>query len=869
VMVVDSEEVSEIIKEHPEYTVRDENGRIEELVAKFTGEYGKSIKEGKGSLSDFSREVIDFIDGKSKVVPENVRKIIEKITKRGLANMTNESLMRIIADLYAIRKYGRTAQMAKEYDRKVKNEAIAGRIRDEIKAPPELTAAEKTPEYEKKKKRFDWMKSYGYALMSAEQIIEKVAGKNSVLMEKVFKPMYLAARNEITAKKGVKKFLEETYGKQIAEMRTAPYMSVVVQDENGKEIRVPLTVEQAMHWYAYSVNPHQREWLLASISENRESAEAQLDTVIAGLDPKYKDMVKAQWDYYASNQYDRMNPVYRREHNTDMPQSSYYMPLGGLGGTRSFVDDDVEVRKSRPGTQKGMTISRTDAVRKMAHYRYFDTIIPNMMASEHYIAFNDAVKDVASVMSNEGVTKKLEAHSEYAKKNLEDWVKTMATGKVEQNDDGLSKMIYGLTQIFAAYQLGLKATTWALQLTALPRGLAYTPRKYGLQAVGEAVRNHKKMFEAIDALSPFMETRTDNWDMAVTEWREHEEMKKIFNEKNFGAGYRAVKDFFMDMIGYLDKKVAGVVWYAKYLEVMDKTGNQEKAVYAADKAVRDTQQGGGLINSSKFERGPIWTKAFTQFMSENRKTLQMVYDYAQQFKNMDNKQRASVMAMAFIAPNVVAWFVRNGLKPDDPEEIINQSVQTVTSGLPMIGSVVGVGMQAVFDKGVEFATGIKKERPKYETRPSYAPAFTSIFDAYAKLIEDPTVQNAIDFGLIFVPAGKQFSRAINAGRIILEEDKAKNITEEGNEKLGKNEPVETSGFKRRLKYFVYSERSANKDWYFIKENIGNKNENIRNKARKMKESMSPQEKTRYNNFVTRLKMESREKSMKKNEEQKK
>ena len=338
-------------------------------MAKFSGEYGKSIKQGQGSLSDFSREVIDFIDGKSKVVPESVRKPIERIVKTGLARKSNNDLLKVIRDLYAIKKTGRTSQMVKEAQKKIENGFIAAEIASEIKPGKKLTAAELTPDMKKKLKP-GFMSKFAYGLMSPEQVIEKATGrKDSAFRKHIYDPMYNAAKEEIKGNEKVGKFLKETYGNEIAKMRKDSYIEVKVQNEDGDIISTPLTVEQAMHWYAYSVNPHQREWLLASINSNREAAEAQLDSVINGLDEKYKDMVRKQWDYYDNYQWQRMNPVYQNEHNTDMPRSTNYMPLSGLGGAKSFVTDDVEMRNmARPATRKDMTISRTDAVKAMKDY---------------------------------------------------------------------------------------------------------------------------------------------------------------------------------------------------------------------------------------------------------------------------------------------------------------------------------------------------------------------------------------------------------------------------------------------------------------------------------------------------------------------
>ena len=108
--------------------------------------------------------------------PESVRKPIERIVKTGLAGKSNGDLLQIIRDLYAIKKTGRTSQMAKEAQKKVERGFIAAEIASEIKPGKKLTAAELTPEM-KKKLRPGFMSKFAYGLMSPEQVIERATGR--------------------------------------------------------------------------------------------------------------------------------------------------------------------------------------------------------------------------------------------------------------------------------------------------------------------------------------------------------------------------------------------------------------------------------------------------------------------------------------------------------------------------------------------------------------------------------------------------------------------------------------------------------------------------------------------------------------------
>ncbi|MFA5346011.1 MAG: hypothetical protein WC315_07050 [Candidatus Omnitrophota bacterium] len=777
-------------------------------------------------IEELGSDVIEWIEEGKEEVPASVQRLVKSLASTGLEGKTNRQLLSIINNLRALRTTGRTVKMIEEQKEKARINNAANKISEavirntkEAKKTPIQKAVGSVQESEKRR-RLGFLKNAGniiYSALDTETILERIAGTrgDSTLKREVFDPAYRAT---VAEKKGIKetlqKFRERYKDVDIRQANHDAFMDIEIEayDKNGdivKELK-PLTFNEGMYFYAMSMNDSQREaliWTLVrpaqekdfpnrdAFKEQREDindakrkiAEAVIDTVVNALPENYKQHVREQWKYYKDEQYQKINPEYSRVHGIDMPQEDFYFPIRRnaeyIGNSVDF--DLMERLGYRQAKVDGrFTKSRMSSRSPLKNFDYFGTVIDNMLQVEHYAAFNAPINNIRRVLNQVDVRESIKNFNPEAWNKINDWIKSLAYGRVDYGsfDDTLSKTIKTIRQNSAIFQLGFKAVSIMIQSGSYFRGMSGVGFKNAVKVWGElakAIYQGKgvEFFKEIDNLSPIMEAREGDSEQILQEWFESGIADKILKTEKAGQKLRSIA---MKPMSAYDKFLAAMIWKAKFNEVISKgdfANEQEatgKAVYEADKVVRRTQSGGGLLASTAMHRGPEWQRIYTQFASDSIKGFNMLTGFFDHFKEMAPGEKIAIIAYGFILPAIIANLVRSGFRPpwDEPEEVVQETVRSFSDGLPIFGTIFDVAATV----GTDWMKRLrgKPQDTWYDMITSVsAPVFGPITD-----ITEGIKEGALDekwwklvrgVGAITgIPGGAQLTRIVKEGKISLE-----------------------------------------------------------------------------------------------------
>jgi len=310
-------------------------------------------------------------------------------------------------------------------------------------------------------------------------------------------------------------------------------------------------------------------------------------------------------EYFDNDQYERMNPVYRREHFIDMPKEKNYWPIRGLKLSGKQTSMEAE-NNFRAGVAKGMTKGRINSAAEFKELDFFGILVPALEEAEHYIAFNDAVRETGRLLNHKTVSMALEQRHPRMKRALEQFLKTAAQGTEPTQDDPLTNGLMAIKRNYTVAALGINLLTMMKQLdsivqaTVRVKGGYYRVPMAFLERMNPAVWGERDKF--IMGKSAFMRHRAQSVEAKLDELVKSKGLMGTVREKSMYFTQGA------------DMAVVKTAWLAQY-EV------EYNRVFAGEykKALAEVGAGGGgdyIIGaggeSQSTGRGEVINKQFNE-----------------------------------------------------------------------------------------------------------------------------------------------------------------------------------------------------------------------------------------------------------------
>jgi len=683
-----------------------------------------------------------YIENPNRAMDSAIANDLRKTFKATLNDMDNDQLRQVVKNINEIKIDGYTKKQREETE---KQEMLA---EDAEKAVKEIEAITDPPEYKsgfKKsvegRKRRNWLKKFAWDHVRPERMNDLLVGYNedSVFKRNVFDKILEAEEAQlVNTEVAVKEFQKIHAGIDVAKALSEPYMELTYEtvDDTGKGLKekIQLTLNQMMFIYANSKNPGNRSHLYGS-----GIYDSVIEEVLDKLPAKHRKSVDDMIDYFDNTQYDRVGAVFAREHDVDMPKEHNYFPISNLQTDRAenAVAADLLARftSRQASIKKGMTKSRVNSKAAFAELDYFGTTVKSIRQSEHYIAYNDIVRDVNQFLNKTEVKKAMDDRNTEYSLQLNDWLRAAAYGRIGASENVLDQASDWLRNKYMTYALGFNLITVAKQPASFFQGskevnkgaLAHSIRKY---ATG---RSAQEAF--VKEKSVMMRNRATSYEREMAEMAEKKlipealgisksELKQMkqdgtpINEKTLLQRTKMAKDkavdalekvreFSMSFITKADMMTTTILWYGKYHEVMAKSGNEKTAIKAANSVIRRTQPMGGLVHLPAIYRGNGLARAYTVFTNQLNQDANMLIDYKQTTGKRDIGQNLLHASLLALLPATYMYWISSALRPpwEDPEGFAKFFVSQFTGGFAIGNRMVDSVMMGITNATIKARGG--------------------------------------------------------------------------------------------------------------------------------------------------------------------
>jgi hypothetical protein len=679
---------------------------------------------------------------------------IVAMSKQNVAEMSNDQLVRVLADIENIKRDGRTAWFDRQVKRKAEREQKARAAAAEVmragnvKLPQtkaHLALQPKPSGWDKivrgikgieksnldPKRMFQWMAgTYSEAGRRDRSILEteiherlRTAYYNETdayrstaeTIRKIFEPV-LKQPDALTKKYTVTgdfytfnhDFSEEEKQewdwlndmwpseRSTQEQQRFDELKSYMKDGRAEASSVDLSLEGLMFVYANSLNPGNRAHLYGTgwTDETIDKAEALLPSAA-------REAVDKLIKFYDEEQYFRLNNVFRSMFDIDMPRVEHYFPISNIASSKAetaIAADQIQRYSARAGVNRGFTKMRMESKAPFRRMSFFHTVFDNAQKVEHFIAMAQELRDAQQFVRQRDLALALQQRDEHFDTPgwVDDFLKRMAYGKTKNTESGLDKFADFVRFNYTTYLLGFNPRTWLKTVGNIPVAMKYVAPSQISRSAYDLITDYKDLRAMALEKSPLMRMRENGYEREVQELREKFADKEMFG---FAKGHAEdIRRFSMAGISTLDRINSTIVWVAAYRQQLAKTADEATAVRLADEAVENAIPGGGLISYSNAQVAPgALNRSFTMFTSDMVKIFNAAYETMHQIPKDGWEhlpEKAWEIALLSIIPATWMYLVDHGLDPrrlkDDPEGVISYALSQLWGGMGAVGQLLDV-----------------------------------------------------------------------------------------------------------------------------------------------------------------------------------
>jgi hypothetical protein len=326
-----------------------------------------------------------------------------------------------------------------------------------------------------------------------------------------------------------------------------------------------------------------------------------------------------------------------------------------------------------PQPAKGFTMARTEYNRPlMLDLRSLSQHLDKVLLFSH---MTNPARDVRKLLTRKTVSQPLDRIQPAAIESmLQPWLQRSAQQVVEYPIVGAGKWARVPSVIRARAGMALmfaNVSNAIQQVTGLSSAAVRVKPAFLMRSLAQYITHPVKFSQAVWAASPYMDDRAKN-EVAVM----NEQMQAILIQP---STYEKVKDWSMRHAYFLqtalDNVLSPIVWTGAFNQALAEGMSDADAVRFADGTVRQTQGSTLPEDVSRFETGPAYARAFTQFVgyfnmvaNTNATALKQI---AGEVGLKKGAGRAfSVVMLGLLAPIWMAEAIALAFKggPDDEDE---------------------------------------------------------------------------------------------------------------------------------------------------------------------------------------------------------
>lgn len=391
----------------------------------------------------------------------------------------------------------------------------------------------------------------------------------------------------------------------------------VFEHADGKRRRIEMTRSEMRKRYMELQDESLRDTLFDP--KGNGYTQAIENAVLAELAPVDLQIAEAQLDFY-DNYYNRINEVYRRIYNVNLPKISRYSPI------RRQVFDNASVGEFLQGiTMQGSTApkgtkSRTASRAPLKQQGDFEVLLSHTYEMEYFVAFAEKVNYMRRLFGDRDIQKQIsdnagESFLKSINRDLEYFARKGNEVSV-LGEQSLRTLVrnFGFAQLAAKPQIGLK------QLTSFPAFIKGVKTADFTAGLVEFAANPRKALSVLKE-SDFFSQRGIDIDRDFSD---------IVNDKsklNFLGRRPGILKFLMLPIQLGDKGAIAIGGYAHYKAKLKAGATHEQALRSFELLANRTQQSSDIDQLSELQRSnSVISRLLTQFMSSPNALARAEYE---------------------------------------------------------------------------------------------------------------------------------------------------------------------------------------------------------------------------------------------------
>ena len=667
------------------------NRRLKEYLDFYTSDTNVSREEVKRTMAWFH-------NNPESEMPDRVKRDIVNLFKQNIKSMPTMELVQVLRDIEEIKSRGylkrRLEKVLEERNRRLTTSMITKEIGTDTR-----TAASRIKR-DNESQISHLAKKYWWGNWSAERIIESLTnsfGKSSTLKSKIFEPIRKAALNKLETYPTTVKELKAIHaGINLADAMDQKALIEVTlishqSDGTNKTEEIGINLDEAMFVYAHSQNSGGMNHLVPTYGEEG------IKQIIKALPKEYKAVVDRMIDYFDTKMYPRLNAVFKRLHQVDLPKEPRYFPIQNLESNRAenaLMTDLLARHGNRIGVKLGAIRSRSNAKNAFNRASYFKTIQKHIRDTEHYLSMIEAVNEARGWLENPEVKAAITNKSPEAYEALRSWLRDNSHGRIESPPDAMNQTFDWIRKNIVVSVFGFNPMVVAKQPLSLFPAIPYIGKVNAAKSLAAFARHPIKMIQFSKEKSSFMRTRTENIERELAEMAEHKKARVGIGDQ---TKWEKFKDYSVYSISAVDQMTATVVWNAAYWNKINDRKTEQEAIDHADYVTRNTQSTGDLVNMSGNYRAGGAVRMFSMFTSSLNKNANILYEIGKTWGIRDKKDNLErifwMVVMSGMAEYMIShlkWNPVEMLKAfrDDPEGIVRSMAGQVLGGFPGIGDAI-------------------------------------------------------------------------------------------------------------------------------------------------------------------------------------
>jgi N12 class adenine-specific DNA methylase/predicted kinase/GGDEF domain-containing protein len=683
----------------------------------------------------------------SGIMSDEALNAVGLVAHRSIEHMSNSELAHVLLDIQSIKRTGWTAWQARQEKQKQEIDNSARMAAQEIKAVSR-TIMPVTRAHAPIKAKSGWdrilttLKDIEKSNLDPKRVIQWVTGTfteagrrgRSILEEEIHERVRTAFLAELDSHKALVTRIRSIFEPIVKDkdllarkfIVKAPFFSYTTdftdeesmlwQDLNGieesrrseqqqkdwtrldekrtlgaiVETELPLTLEQLMFVYANSRNEGNRAHLRGT-----GWTDDAIDIAEKMLPDPARQAVDKLIEFYDNDQYGRLNQVFRRVFDIDMPKVDGYFPIANIFSTKaetSIAADLISRYSARAGVGRGFTKVRVKSLAPYREMAFFRTVFDNLQKTEHFIAMSETIRYVNRYIHQRDLTSAILTRDPHfdTMGYLDDFIKRMAYGKIQNTQGWFDRVTDAVRFNYTTYVLGFSIRSMAKTFANLPVASKYVSPARLARSAADMFAHGMDLYEMAREKSIYMRHRSETYDREIHEMREKFADKEMFG-KAMGTNDK-LRSWSMAGLTTLDKINTTIVWTAKYREVLNATADEAQAIRFADEAVENSTPGGGLLYYTRAQMTPGMMRGFTMFMSDLAKIYNAFYETVKTTHNMkDVPELLWETALLSIIPALWVYAVDHGFDYrrlwDDPEGIIGAALSQLYGGLAVLNQV--------------------------------------------------------------------------------------------------------------------------------------------------------------------------------------